>query len=500
MKTLFRGALAIAVAAMFCVAVFSSCTTDEKYDFSFELPGRIVTQLDATVVIPFTARNITSVSVTSKPSGWTVEDVDLLNWTLTVKAPSSYTADDDTVVENGDLTLTGYTAAGTSVKATSYLSLLNQTIDLTAEYSNCYVVSQMDTRYTIDVTHKGESSQTISPADVAVLWQSDRDLIDYCSFEASEGTFTFFVSHEDVTDDNGKVTGSRVPDGNAVIVAYDADGSILWSWHVWVTGSDPEVNAVATSAGVFMDRNLGAYHNSDGSAVADDIFRSYGLYYQWGRKDPFIRPVDYNFSSNSDRTVYSNRNTVKRFAYVDAEDDAEAGTLEYAVANPMSFVLGSKDNGYDWLYASHDDDLWETEEKSVYDPCPRGWRVPDGAAFEAFDIDGSEDAAQLADIRGMYGWHIVDKSTGAKLFMPGAGRRSFENGVLTNVNNYGYEHTPMPWVGYYWTAGVGTSDKGSAKSMFFDLNTTRAVNNRYEAGKEMYRANGMQVRCVRDNR
>jgi hypothetical protein len=33
--------------------------------------------------------------------------------------------------------------------------------------------------------------------------------------------------------------------------------------------------------------------------------------------------------------------------------------------------------------------------------------------------------------------------------------------------------------------------------MFFDLNTTRAVNNRYEPGKAMYRGNGMQVRCVK---
>ena len=56
----------------------------------------------------------------------------------------------------------------------------------------------------------------------------------------------------------------------------------------------------------------------------------------------------------------------------------------------------------------------------------------------------------------------------------------------------------MPWVGYYWTTGIATADKSKAQSMFFDLNTTRAVNNRYEAQKEMYRANGMQIRCVRD--
>jgi hypothetical protein len=101
----------------------------------------------------------------------------------------------------------------------------------------------------------------------------------------------------------------------------------------------------------------------------------------------------------------------------------------------------------------------------------------------------------MTDVKGMYGWHLVDKATGAKVFMPAVGRRSFENGVLTNMNNYGYEHTPSPWIGYYWTASTAAGNK--SQSLFFDLNTTRAVNNGYDAQKPMYRGNGMQVRCVR---
>lgn len=497
MKSLFRNLFVAATVLTASLTMLWSCTTNEEYDFSFSLPGQIVTELESTVVIPITAHNITSVSVTSSPKGWTVEDIDLVKWTVTVKAPSAYTADDATVEENGTLKLSGFTAAGTSVTASSYLSLLNKEIDLTDRYSNCYVISQMDTRYTIDVTHKGESSETIRPDKVEVLWQSERELIKYSSYDADKGQYTFFISHTDITDDDDNVTDTVTPDGNAVIAAYDEAGNIIWSWHVWITESDVEASAIATSAGVFMDRNLGAYHNSDGSTDTEDIFKSYGLYYQWGRKDPFIRPVDYNFSNNEDRTVYTGAGLVKRFAYVNAEKGEDVGTIEYAIQNPMAFVMGSADNDYDWIYDSHDDTLWSSEQKSIYDPCPRGWRVPDGDAFLMMDIDQSEDLASLGDIRDMYGWHIVD-AAGVKMFMPGAGRRSFENGVLTNVNNYGYEHTPMPWVGYYWTTGIATADKSKAQSMFFDLNTTRAVNNRYEAQKEMYRANGMQIRCVRD--
>ena len=54
----------------------------------------------------------------------------------------------------------------------------------------------------------------------------------------------------------------------------------------------------------------------------------------------------------------------------------------------------------------------------------------------------------------------------------------------------------MPWIGYYWTASVANGNM--SQSMFFDLNTTRAVNNRYEANKAMYRGNGMQIRCVKE--
>ena len=218
------------------------------------------------------------------------------------------------------------------------------------------------------------------------------------------------------------------------------------------------------------------------------------MYYQWGRKDPFVRPYDYSFKAGEDQWLYSYVGDYIRFDYVDAQTEG-VGTYEYAVAHPMSFVKGSKDNAYDWIYSSHDNTLWSSSTKSINDPCPRGWRMPDGEAFKAFDIAEDEDLAALADIRNMYGWHLVDKATGVKMFMPGAGRRSFENGILTNLNNYGYEHNPMPWVGYYWTTGT-TED--SATSLFFDLNTTRAVNNRYEPAKVMYRANAMQVRCVRE--
>lgn len=496
MKTLFRAFFSAAAVAMISLSTFTACTSDEEYELFFEMPGQITTELNKTLVVPFNSRNITSITVTSYPNGWTIENVDLVEKTITITSPKAYTVDNSIVKENGELVLLGYTAAGTSVRASSYLSLLNQQLDISDQYSNCYVLTQKDTRYTIDLTHKGESGERISPASAEVIWQSSVGLIDHYSLDEATGKFTFYVDHEDITNDDGDVVGTRIPDGNGVVAAYDAEGNVLWSWHIWLTGSDLESTAINTSVGVFMDRNLGAYHNSDGSTKQKDIFRSYGLYYQWGRKDPFARPMDYKFSSNSDQIVYNGVDVSIGFKYVNADTNTEVGTESYVMANPMSYVLGSANNDYDWIYTSHDNTLWDASSpKSVNDPCPRGWRVPDGSVFEAFDIDEAEDLDEVANMKDMYGWHLVDKATGVRMFMPAAGRRSFENGKLTNLNNYGLEHNPMPWVGYYWTAGVNGAQ---ATSLYFDLNTTRAVNNIYQPTKPMYRANAMQIRCVKE--
>ena len=493
MKSFLTSVFSAVMIVTACVTLSSSCKTEEKYDFVFEMPGQITATFGAEIVIPFTAENITSISVAAQPKGWTIVGVDMLNNTITVKSPSKFTSEDSSVEENGILRLTGYTAIGTRVNTSSYLSLLNKQIDLTDKYSNCYALSQMDTRYTIDVTHKGESEERISPDSVKLLWQGPQSIIKYSSYDAPKGEFTFFVGHEDILGEEKEVIETRMPSGNAVVAAYGNGGQILWSWHLWLTKSDIESTAIVTSVGDFMDRNLGAYHNGDGSTNGDDIYDSYGVYYQWGRKDPMARPLDYSFSENSDEYVYNHLDNYLRWKYYDADNGA--GSAEFATANPMAFILGSKSNEYDWLYSSHDSSLWSADKKSVNDPCPRGWRVPAGDVFTAFDIDELEDMAQLGDVKNMYGWHLVDRATGVKMFMPGAGRRSFENGVLTNLNNYGDDYNPMPWIGYYWTAGTAGN---KSTSLFFDLNTTRAVNNNYEPQKEMYRANGMQLRCIRE--
>ncbi len=77
-----------------------------------------------------------------------------------------------------------------------------------------------------------------------------------------------------------------------MVAARDGD-RIVWSWHVWVTGYDPEADIFewTDANGItykYMDRNLGALSAEKYSKDA------LGLMYQWGRKDPFPEEMTWN--------------------------------------------------------------------------------------------------------------------------------------------------------------------------------------------------------------
>ena len=192
---------------------------------------------------------------------------------------------------------------------------------------------------------KGNSSEAVAAASAEVLWETWNN--------GEEVTANSVVASVEVKD--GFVLFST-PD--AVIAAKDAAGVILWSWHIWVPATAIETGTYGLLDKALMDRNLGALvaaTEADGAPV-----ESFGLTYQWGRKDPYPGPKSVNTSSNA---------TVAGKAL---EVAAAQITLEESIANPT--LMGHKDNE-DWL-STPDNTLWNNEAKSIYDPCPPGYRVP----------------------------------------------------------------------------------------------------------------------------
>ncbi len=258
---------------------------------------------------------------------------------------------------------------------------------------------------------------SIVPSSAALLW--------YSSPKTAEG-FPQVSPVESVSfDPAGGMVYFRVPkdfiDGNAVIAVFDEGGEILWSWNIWAV-KDYDADAAARTVGryVMMDRNLGAVLGtsakgiSDGTAAAAAI----GNYYQWGRKDPFPAASEYTDASSEIAEGWGNE------AYTDIEackvtgnrifsDDRtqngrmlsrELGSgyslesaVEESVKYPHKWMFGGSSDAvypqYSWFTGDGDfyskslqeRDEWRflwgsldniSSEKTIYDPCPAGWKVP----------------------------------------------------------------------------------------------------------------------------
>lgn len=473
-----------AIVALVATTIATSCSREETHDLAVPSHSILVSMPGESGTTSFDSSNITSLEPTTVPKGWSVKEINMYAATITVTAPASF---DNEEVESGTLSLKGYTPTGNTATVDVYVAIVPNEVDYRSEPANCYVACQPKTRYKFDPMRGGNGSLTFATADVKLLWESKKGVVKY--LDMRDGVATFYVAPEVDDDDNELET---VVPGNALIGAYDADGELIWSWHIWVTNNNPMAaeNTFTLNGHTIMAHNLGADTNNKGEADRDAILRSYGLYYQWGRKDPLPGPMYWNFTYNYDHVCYNYNGYEERVGYVES---SEGGSLYWSNANPFNVIIGNPDNGYDWLMDGHDDTLWSATTKSNNDPCPAGWRVPDSSVFETLTIAAKDDNLSWEEAQPMYGWWLEDRATGATHFFSAAGRRNYLDGRLDNMNA-NWDH-PVPWSGYYWTASV---DGDNAKALYFNLNTNTRTWNGIEVGHSMQRANALPVRCVRE--
>lgn len=258
-------------------------------------------------------------------------------------------------VSPGKATITATANDGSGVKAEAEVTVIPKRTTFTSP-ANCYIVTEAGT-YTFKAV-KGNSGESVgNVASAEVLWET------FGTHKAPEvGDLV-----KDVSYNNGEITFKATDrKGNAVIAAKDASGKILWSWHIWMT--DQPVEKVYPSTATMMDRNLGAISASSGNVG------TIGLKYQWGRKDPFLGAASHNFNVEAKSTITWPPSE---------ESSATTGTILYATEHPTTFIDSSAEHtNEDWYYTgnkSTDNTRWTTSDKakSIYDPCPAGWRVPD---------------------------------------------------------------------------------------------------------------------------
>lgn len=300
-------------------------------------------------------------------------------------------------------------------------------IDLSAGgTANCYIVSEAG-RYRF-LPKRGNANITYESvvASVEVLWESygTSSIPDKGSLISNVAFNKGYIVFD---------TPGTFKEGNAVIAAKDGNGDILWSWHIWLT-DEPQSQVYKNNAGVMMDRNLGALTSETASHLSS------GLLYQWGRKDPFLG-ADSMFDSWP-TLVQSSVNWPEPVA-----STASTGSIYYTVRNPMTFITSNSYNR-DWIYTgdtSTDVSRWTTS-KSVYDPCPPGWRVPDGGSEGIWSKAGNFTTTSSNWNYSYHTYYVV--------FTDQDGNRvtaSYPAAPYRMANGEIYEPEEAEgWCGYYW--------------------------------------------------
>ena len=237
-------------------------------------------------------------------------------------------------------------------------------------------------------------------------------------------------------------------DGNA-LVAVEKNGTILWSWHLWITDYDPYAASISgSSAAQITDVPGGMITRFSSSSVVDNKYMvimdrclgqgkvrpDYQPLYQFGRKDPFA----YSKADGAPLFLDDLVSTVNR------------------ISSTMNPTLRT-DNGIganaDWLAADElrgnewDDPLTtganyvDYQTKSLFDPCPPGWKVPRtrtrlgprdwtyaGGIYRLFSIDGGVCWTWVYEARC---WTSASNATGNVL----SNSANFANTTGNNTTN-----------------------------------------------------------------
>ena len=320
-------------------------------------------------------------------------------------------------------------------------------IDLTAsgKTANCYLTSQTNTWYKFKANVRGNGAATSSLISYTGSALSSGALISPTSAELVWETGGHGQIVQGVSYKNGYVYFKSGPmtEGNAVIAVKDAK-NVLWSWHIWKTHFDvsgmptqvyktnPRTMKATLYGNVFssrnltmMDRNLGAADNTPSNT--ETVVNTFGLLYQFGRKDPFpgmkARGIDpntvydmINVYNNSGTLLNTKALTSAPYQVVNSSVASTAasvniyGILNYAVQHPLTFILQddndkntntntNKTSSENWVYGAHTNttrnemshQLWggyftdksstlalngSFSGKTIYDPCPIGWCMP----------------------------------------------------------------------------------------------------------------------------
>ena len=368
-----------------------------------------------------------------------------------------------------------------------------------------------------------------TPAQAELVWQDAQNLVADIQYNAGEngGTISF------------QVPQASICQGNAVIAIKDADDTVLWSWHIWVT--DAKVNetiAITNSDNDnfdVMSVNLG-YCNGPlmdyaerscqvkftaGSKTEVKIIKQVAgkiqmlgnnTYYQWGRKDPLVpvigtvREYDADWEEVIETSILTKKWYDKSTSYTEPPIGQDFGSnedfIKGAILNPNIMhqtQSGSANYRYYNLWSANCDiygnpALTIDVVKTVYDPSPVGFKIPEGKVFTGFTTTGKSTNKET-EVNGKWDeasleWRFyTDNSKTKEITFPATGnRQQYFHLTLTKPYNYGI-------ASYCWIASSPNDSNGYR----FNAESEKHI---FGLGISLYgwdmRARASSIRCVKE--
>lgn len=395
-------------------------------------------------------------------------------------------------------------------------------------------------------------SADIAPKSVLVLWyntvQKDNKWVDACPILLSSLVFfrdyVYFDTPKEFVPGN-VVIAAFAEEG----VTYDnievdenkniTNATLLWSWNIWAAdGYDPEVATITAGGKQFMNRLLGATISGMGTTGDYIPIGAVGNYYQWGRKDPFPAFSDYTVTiptqytnilfgtptytpikalkidgqsskMNLDGQMFGYRtkesgsldsdnawNLMKRDDISSDKSTKNKVYVEYATAHPYKCITNNGNTFGGWRTWLNGDDqsyksLWGESDlkKTLFDPCPAGWRVP--SKDEATEFVNLAKAGNLAS--NLHGMEYQGN------YFPITSSRNSAHFGTSYVLSVG-----VPVGSVFWTSDI----TGSYSYVYAAvLNAPANFSDKYKKGEAVEleskveaqnNANGNCVRCVKE--
>ena len=326
----------------------------------------------------------------------------------------------------------------------------------------------------IEKTHGG-ANNGVDGAEV--VWADAANLVHLSSTP---------IKHEGANNDaflEFEVKASDIQSGNAVVAVTKGSGAsktVVWSWHLWFAPKDVldkikvtnhqnvdyyftketlgwkptqwsgSTYSIARTVKVKVEQtvaNNGTKQVSEFTITQNpgSVKKGVTTLYQFGRKDAFpgVATAD-----------------IKQGSITNAGDNM---SIQNGILHPDSYYIWGSNWAFNYRYYN----LWSADNtvtgdnnigndnpvvKTVYDPCPEGFKMPANNAFTGFtadgqnggtmNVDGTDNASKYQNNFGHNFWTSSSKT--ATIYFPASGYRGSANASLYNVGIGGYYWSAVP--------------------------------------------------------